>query len=101
MDDGSKESYINSDVAAELVLDGLVETATVSTMNRNVMTFQTTSVECETRSIDGKVEYNVSTYIHNTESNWENETNRMESTWVELATSEVYQIPMASSSPSD
>ena len=62
LDDGSKESYINSDVAAELVLDGLVETATVSTMNRNVMTFQTTSVECETRSIDGKVEYNVSTY---------------------------------------
>ena len=55
LDDGSTKSYINSDVAAELGLDGPVETVTVSTMNGNVKTFQTTSVYCEVGSIDGKV----------------------------------------------
>ena len=62
LDDGSKQSYINSDVAAELGLDGPVETVTVSTINGNVKMFQTTSVECEEGSTDGKVKYNVSTY---------------------------------------
>ena len=62
MDDGSTKSYINSNVAAELGLDGPVETVTVSTMNGNVRTFQTTSVECEVECIDEKVKHNVSTY---------------------------------------
>ena len=62
LDDGSTKSYINSNVAAELGLDGPVETATVSTMNGNLKTFQTTSVECEVECIDGKVKHNISTY---------------------------------------
>ena len=62
LDDGSTKSYINSDVAAELGLDGPVQTLTVSTMNGNVRMSQTTSVECEVGSIDGKVKQNVSTY---------------------------------------
>ena len=59
---GSTKSYINSDVAAELGLDGPVETVIMSTMNGNVKTFQATSVECQVGSIDGKVERNVSKY---------------------------------------
>ena len=62
LDKGSTKSYINSDVAAELGLDGPVETVTVSTMNGNVKKFPTTSVECEVGSIDGEVKYSVSTY---------------------------------------
>ena len=62
LDDGSTKSYINSDVAAELGLDGPVQTVTVSTMNGNVRMSQTTSVECEVGNIDGKVKQNVSTY---------------------------------------
>ena len=62
MDHGSTKSYISSDVAAELGLDGPVKTVTVRTMNGNVKTFETTSMECEVGSIDGKVKHNVSTY---------------------------------------
>ena len=44
LDNGST-SYINNHVAAELGLDGPVETGTVSTMNGNVKIIQKTSVE--------------------------------------------------------
>ena len=60
--DGRTKSYINSDVAAELGLNGPVETVTLSTLNGNVKTFQITSVKCEMGSTDGKVNHNVSTY---------------------------------------
>ena len=50
--DGSTKSYIISHIAAELGLDEPVEIATVSTMNGNIKTFQTTQVECEVGSID-------------------------------------------------
>ena len=62
LDDGNTKSYINSDVAAELGLEGPVETVTVITMNGNVKTFQTTSVECQVGSIDGKAKHNASAY---------------------------------------
>ena len=51
LNNGSTKSYINSDLVAELGLDGPVEIVTVSTMKRNV----------ETTSIDRKVKLNVST----------------------------------------
>ena len=52
LDDGSTKSYIISHIAAELGLDEPVEIATVSTMNGNIKTFQTTRVEREVGSID-------------------------------------------------
>ena len=45
LDNGSTKSYINSHVAAELGLDGPVETVTVSTMNGNVKIIKKTPVE--------------------------------------------------------
>ena len=77
MHDGRTKSYINSDVAAELGLNGPVETVTLSTLNGNVKTFQITSVKCEMGSTDGKVNHNVSTYT--TDSNCTNETKKIES----------------------
>ena len=62
LDDGSTKSYIISHIAAELGLDEPVEIVTVSTMNGNIKTFQTTRVECEVGSIDWKVRQVVSTH---------------------------------------
>ena len=39
--------------------------------------------------------------IHNKKGNWENETNRIEGAWEEVGTSQVYQISVARSLPSD
>ena len=62
LDNGNTKSYINSDVAAELGLEGPVETVTVITMNGNLKTFQRTSVKCQVGSIDGKAKRNASAY---------------------------------------
>ena len=65
LDDGSTKTYINCDVAAELGLQGPLETITVSTMNGNVKSYQTMPVECELLSCDGKSKQCTSAYTTN------------------------------------
>ena len=55
LDDGSAKTYINSDVAAELNLQGGTRKVTVNMLNGQVDSFETTPVEFELESLDGKV----------------------------------------------
>lgn len=54
-DDEGTETYINSDVVAELNLQGETEKVTASMLNDQVDSFEKTPVECELESLDGKV----------------------------------------------
>ena len=65
LDDASTTSYINYDVAAELGLQGPLETVSISTMNGNVKTYQTMPVVCELLSCDGTSKHSVSAYTTN------------------------------------
>ena len=53
-DDASTKTYINSDVAAELGLQGCLQQVNVNVINGHVETFQTSPVECTIESLDGK-----------------------------------------------
>ena len=53
LDDGSTKSYINEDVAAELGLEGPVESISVNTMNGRTSHFRTMPVEFVLQSVDG------------------------------------------------
>ena len=54
LDDASTKTYINSDVAAELGLQGQLQRVNVSVLNGRIETFETSSVECTIESLDGK-----------------------------------------------
>ena len=55
LDDGSTKTYINSDVAAELNLEGETWKVTVNMLNGQVDSFETTPAEFEFELLDGKV----------------------------------------------
>jgi hypothetical protein len=53
LDDASTRTFLNSDVAAELGLEGQTEVVNVRTLNGQVSTFQTSPVEVGVESLDG------------------------------------------------
>ena len=53
LDDASTKTYINSDVAAKLGLQGQLQRVNVSVLNGRIETFETSPVECTIESLDG------------------------------------------------
>ena len=53
LDDASTKTYLNTDVAAELGLQGQVKKINVSVLNGQVETFETLPVECVIERLDG------------------------------------------------
>jgi len=62
LDDASTKTYINSDVAAELGLQGCLQQVNVSVLNGHVETFQTSPVECTIESLDGKSKLSITAF---------------------------------------
>jgi len=60
LDDASTKTYLNTDVAAELDLQGEVQKISVSVLNGQVETFETG--ECIIESLDGKVQSKVNAF---------------------------------------
>ena len=60
LDDASTESYIDTDVAAELGLQGRTEKMTVNVLNGQVETFETKPINVELVSITGNISTMVS-----------------------------------------
>ena len=54
LDDASTKTYINTDVAAELGLQGCLQRVNVSVLNGKMETFETSHIECVIKSLDGK-----------------------------------------------
>ena len=65
LDEASTKSYVNSDVAAELGLEGKTEKVNVNVLNGQIETFETKPVNFELQSVDGKVSLNVNAYTAN------------------------------------
>ena len=59
LDDGSSQTYINSDIAGELGLQGKFEKVKVSVLNGKIDVFDTMPVSVGLESIDGKVNVKV------------------------------------------
>ena len=62
LDDASTKTYINSDVAGELGLQGQLKRVNVSVLNSHIETFETTPVECIIGSLDGKSQVRVTAF---------------------------------------
>ena len=62
LDDASTKTYINSDVAAELGLQGQLKQVNVSVLNGHIETFETTPVECIIESLDGKSQLKITAF---------------------------------------
>ena len=62
LDDGSSKTYLNSDIAAELELEGSPHELTVNILNDNQEKFETTVVEFTISSLNGKVSTLASVY---------------------------------------
>ena len=62
LDDASNKTYVNSDVAAQLELQGKAERVTVNVLNGQVETFETCSVNVELESLTGDVKLGVAAY---------------------------------------
>ena len=62
LDDASSRSYLNSDVAAELGLEGRPHQLTVNVLNDNQERLDTKIVEFTISSLDGKVSKSASAY---------------------------------------
>lgn len=65
LDDGSTKTYINSDAAAELNLQGGTRKVTVNMLNGQVDSFQITTVEFELESLDEKVKRTIQAFALN------------------------------------
>ena len=65
LDEASTKSYVNSDVAAELGLEGKTEKVTVNVLNGQIETFETKPVSFELQNVDGTVSVNVNAYTTN------------------------------------
>ena len=59
LDDASTKTYINSDVAAEIGLQGRLQKVNVSVLNGHLESFETTPVECIIEILDGKTSLKV------------------------------------------
>ena len=62
LDDGSSKTYLNSDIAAELGLEGSPHELTVNVLNDNQERFETTVVRFTISSMNGKVSKQASAY---------------------------------------
>ena len=62
LDDASTKTYINSDVAAQLGLQGKTERVTVNVLNGQVETFETRPVYVELESLTGDVKLGIAAY---------------------------------------
>jgi len=65
LDDVSTKTYINSDVAAELRLQGQLQRVNVSVLNGHVEAFETSPIECMIESLDGKTTVSVTALTAN------------------------------------
>ena len=65
LDDASTRTYVNSDVVAELGVQGISETISVSVLNGRTETFPTTTVELNLLSVDGSININMSALTTN------------------------------------
>ena len=65
LDDRSTKTYINSNVAAELDLQGETRKVTVNMLYGQVDSFETTPVEFELESLDGKVARTIQAFTGN------------------------------------
>ena len=62
LDDGSSKTYLNSDIAAELGLEGSPHELTVNVLSDNQERFETTVVRFTISSVNGKVSKQASAY---------------------------------------
>lgn len=62
LDDGSSKNYLNSDIAAELELEGSPHELTVNVLNDNQEKFETTVVEFKVSILNGRVSKLASAY---------------------------------------
>ena len=62
LDDDNTKTYLNTDVAAELGLQGQAQKINVSVLNGQVETFETLPVECVIESLDGKAQFKVTAF---------------------------------------
>ena len=61
LDDASTKTYLNTDVATELGLQGQVQRINVSVLNGQIEIFDTLPVEC-VRSLDSKAQFKVTAF---------------------------------------
>ena len=59
LDDASTKMYINSDVAAELALQGQLQNVNVSVLNGQIESFETSPITCMIESLGGKTTVSV------------------------------------------
>ena len=62
LDDASTKTYINDDAAAELGLEGAMQTITVNVLNGGEDSFQTMPVEFDLQGVDGRTNVRISAY---------------------------------------
>ena len=65
LDDASTRSYLNSDVAGELGIQGTLARVSVGVLNGQVETFETCPVKVQLESLDGKVRSTISALTTN------------------------------------
>ena len=82
LDDCSSRTYLNSDIAAELGLEGSPHELTVNVLNDNQETFETTVVEFTISSLNGKVSKQASAYT--TESHGQHGSRQLETVSVHV-----------------
>ena len=62
LDDASSKTYINSDVAAELGLQGENISVTVNVLNGQTVSFETKIFELNLESLDGKIDVKITAF---------------------------------------
>ena len=62
LDEASNKTYINTDIATNLGLDGRTENVRVNVLNGQIETFETQSVSFELQNIDQTINLNVTAY---------------------------------------
>ena len=62
LDEASNKTYINTDIATNLGLDGRTENVRVNVLNGQIETFETQSVSFELQNVDQTINLNVTAY---------------------------------------
>ena len=62
LDEASTKTYINTDVATELGLEGKPQKVTINVLNRQTETFETMPVAVEPETLDASVKITVSAF---------------------------------------
>ena len=55
LDDGSTQTYLNTDIAVKLALNGEIWKSQVNVINETVVTFETALVQLTLKSMNGQV----------------------------------------------